>query len=407
MPSAEIITIGTEILLGEILDSNARYLARQLRDLGIDLYRKTTVGDNTQRIAQAIQQALERCEIIITTGGLGPTVDDPTREAVASALDIPSEFRPELWEQIQNRFKRYGRQPTENNKRQAYIPQGARPVENPVGTAPAFIVEKEISKRSSGELRSQVIISLPGVPSEMEYLLENAILPYLREHYQLSGIIKTRLLHTAGVGESLIDERIGDLETLSNPTVGLAAHSGQVDVRITAKAGSEAEADQMIQTIEQELRNRLGDWIYGVDQETLEEVALRALHSRGWTLAVVEFNSAVGLVNRLSPPQAAKLGSLAQVFKGGEVAIPLAEAAGLAAQVAACRLSRQVDVCLGIAIFPAGEKQDVALAWVTPEGAQETLRPYGGPPEYAPRWAIHHALDILRKMAALGATHFS
>ena len=205
-----------------------------------------------------------------------------------------------------------------------------------------------------------MIISLPGVPSEMEYLLENAILPYLRQHYQLTGIIKARLIHTAGVGESLIDERIGDLETLSNPTVGLAAHSGQVDVRITAKADSEAKPTQMIQTIEQELRNRLGDWIYGVDQETLEEAALRALQSRGWTLAVVEFNSAVGLVNRLSSPQAAKLGLLAQVFKGGEVAIPLTSAADMAAQVAACRLSRQVDVCLGVAIFPSGEKQDVA-----------------------------------------------
>lgn len=394
MPSAEIITIGTEILLGEILDSNARYLARQLRDAGIDLYRKTTVGDNAGRIAQAIQQALERCEIIITTGGLGPTVDDPTREAIALALDVPTEFKPELWEQIQSRFKRYGRQPTENNRRQAYIPQGALPIENPVGTAPAFIVEK-----GTGELRSQVIVALPGVPSEMEYLFENAILPYLRQHYSLSGIIKARLIHTAGVGESLIDERIGDLETLSNPTVGLAAHSGQVDVRITAKAGSEARADEMIQAIELDLRNRLGDWIYGVDQETLEEVALRALQSRGWTLAVIEFKTPVGLISRLSSPQVAMLGALAQVFKGGQVAIPLAEAGEMAPVVSACRLSRQVDVCLGLAIFPAGEKQDVALAWVTPHGAQETVRPYGGPPEYAPRWAIHHALDILRKLA--------
>jgi competence/damage-inducible protein CinA-like protein len=394
MPSAEIITIGTEILLGEILDTNARYLARKLRDAGIDLYRKTTVGDNASRIAQALQQALERCEIIITTGGLGPTVDDPTREAIAAALDLPTEFRPELWEQIQSRFQRYGRQPTENNKRQAYIPKGALPVENPVGTAPAFIVE-----RNAGVLRSQVIISLPGVPSEMEYLLENAILPYLRRHYHLSGIIKSRLIHTAGVGESLIDERIGDLETLSNPTVGLAAHSGQVDVRITAKADSEAQADQMIQVIELDLRQRLGDWIYGVDQETLEEAALRALHSRGWSLAVVEFKSALGLVNRLSASSLAKLGALAQVFKGGEVIIPLDSAADMPAQVAACRLSRQVDVCLGVAIFPGAEKQEVALAWITPDEAQQALRPYGGPPEYAPRWAIHHALDILRKMA--------
>jgi nicotinamide-nucleotide amidase len=162
MPTAEIITIGTEILLGEILDTNAQYLARALRDAGVDLYRKTTVGDNTRRIAQAIQQAQERCDIVITTGGLGPTVDDPTREAVALAVGVETEFRPELWEQIESRFRRFNRQPTENNKRQAYVPRGALAVENPVGTAPAFIVE-------NGE---QAIISLPGVPSEMKYLTQ-------------------------------------------------------------------------------------------------------------------------------------------------------------------------------------------------------------------------------------------
>src|SRR5512139_3185819 len=125
MPSAEIITIGTEILLGEIVDTNARYIARKFRDAGIDLYRKTTVGDNATRIAQAIRQAMERCEIILTTGGLGPTVDDPTREAVALALGVETEFRPELWDQIQARFRRYSRLPTDNNKRQAYVPLGA------------------------------------------------------------------------------------------------------------------------------------------------------------------------------------------------------------------------------------------------------------------------------------------
>src|SRR5512133_2805341 len=154
MPSAEIITIGTEILLGEIVDTNARYIARQLRDAGIDLYRKTTVGDNAQRIAQALQQALERCDIVLTTGGLGPTVDDPTREAVALAVGVETEYTPDLWNQIEARFRRYGRLPTENNKPQAYIPKGAIVIENPVGTAPAFIIEIE----------GKSIISLPGVP---------------------------------------------------------------------------------------------------------------------------------------------------------------------------------------------------------------------------------------------------
>ena len=195
MPSAEIITIGTELLLGEIVDTNATFLARSLRDVGIDLFKITTVGDNVKRIAQAIQLSLEKCDIVITTGGLGPTVDDPTREAVALAVGVKSEFHPELWEQIQTRFTRLGRMPTENNRRQAYIPEGAIAIENPVGTAPIFILE----------YHSHVIISLPGVPSEMEYLLQHNIIPYLQQHYSLQAVIKTRVLHTVGVGESQID----------------------------------------------------------------------------------------------------------------------------------------------------------------------------------------------------------
>ncbi|HIE25064.1 MAG TPA: competence/damage-inducible protein A, partial [Anaerolineales bacterium] len=141
MPSAEIITIGTEILLGEIVDTNTRYLARSLRDLGIDLYRTVTIGDNAERIAETIRESMQRTEIIITTGGLGPTIDDPTRDAIALAVGVKTEFRSELWAQIKKRVSLYGRTPTENQKRQAYVPQGAIALENPVGTAPCFIIE--------------------------------------------------------------------------------------------------------------------------------------------------------------------------------------------------------------------------------------------------------------------------
>jgi len=380
MPSAEIITIGTEILLGEIVDTNAQYLALALRDAGIDLYRKTTVGDNPQRIAQAIQQSLERCQVILTTGGLGPTVDDPTREAVALAMGVETEYHPELWEQIQARFQRFNRLPTENNRRQAYIPCGAIAVENPVGTAPAFIVE-------SGD---HAIIALPGVPREMEYLMQNAILPYLRQRYQLKGIIKTRVLHTAGVGESQIDDLIGDLEALSNPTVGLAAHSGQVDVRITVKADSEADANNLIRPIEQALRQRLGDWIYGTDQETLEDVALRAVSSKDWTLVAVEAGLNGNLIRRLA--------ATSGPFLGGEMLTATASIDELQAFTEAYRQSRQADVALGVAVLPAGDKQEVLLVLVTPERAQQFTRPYGGPPGYAPRWALHHSLDLIRHL---------
>ncbi len=380
MPTAEIITIGTEILLGEIIDTNARFIARSLRDAGIDLYRKTSVGDNTRRIAQAVQQAMERCNIIITTGGLGPTVDDPTREAIALAMGVEVEYRPELWEQIQARFRRFGRLPTENNKRQAYVPQGALAVENPVGTAPAFIIETE----------KHAILSLPGVPREMEYLMKKAVLPYLQQRYNLKGIIKARVLHTAGAGESQIDDLIGDLERLSNPTVGLAAHSGQVDVRITAKAELEARADEMILGIEEEIRKRLGKWIYGADEETLEQIALEKLKEKGWNLAVVVAGVGGELIQRLASQNGP--------FVGGEILSQSPGKEDLLGITEDYRVRSGADVGLGVAIFPGEEMQNVSLALITPQGKFEFLRPYGGPPEYAPRWALHHSLDLIRNL---------
>jgi competence/damage-inducible protein CinA-like protein len=380
MPSAEIITIGTEILLGEIVDTNANYLARALRDAGVDLYRKTTVGDNARRIAQVIQEALERSDIIVTTGGLGPTVDDPTREAVALAVGMETEFRQELWEQIQARFRRFGREPTENNKRQAYIPVGSIAVENPVGTAPSFIVETD----------SKVIFSLPGVPREMEYLVQHALLPYLKKRYKLKGVIKSRVLHTAGAGESQIDDLIGDLERLANPTVGLAAHSGQVDVRITVKANSPEQANELIGEVETTIRRRLGDWIYGADEETLEEAAMEAMQRRGWSLTVVEAGLGGELIRRLA--------GVSGSFRGGEVLPAAPTQKELLAIVDAYRQEHRAEVGLGVTIYPGAEKQEIILVLVTPDGSQQYARPYGGPPKNAPRWALHHSLDLIRKL---------
>ena len=380
MPSAEIITIGTELLLGEIVDTNARFLAISLRDAGIDLYRKTTVGDNAKRIAHAIQQSLERYDIVITTGGLGPTVDDPTREAVAVAVGVNLEFRPELWEQLKARFQRLGRIPTENNRRQAYIPEGATAIENPVGTAPIFILE----------YRSHVIISLPGVPSEMKYLVEHAVIPFLRQHYDLHGIIKSRVLHTVGVGESQIDDLIGDLEALSNPTVGLAAHSGQVDVRITVKAESEDASDKLIEPIENTLRERLGDCIYGVDQETLEEIALRSIASNKWTLTVIEAGLGGNLIR--------KLAAIKGPFLSGQLLTELPSADELVKLADAYRRSQHADVGLGVAIHPSIKTHEVLLVLITPQKLQQFKRLYGGPPEYAPIWAFNQSLDIIRRI---------
>jgi len=199
MPSAELITIGTELLLGEIQDTNTRHLAKIIKDINIDLFRITMIGDNAVRIADLVKEALNRSDIIITTGGLGPTVDDPTRDAMALAFDTKTEFHPELWQEIEQRFLRRGMIPTENNRRQAFLPIGAEVIHNPVGTAPAFYMQKG----------NKIIICLPGVPKEMETLTEIAVLPLLKQLYQLQGIIKPRVIHLAGIGESVVDAAIG------------------------------------------------------------------------------------------------------------------------------------------------------------------------------------------------------
>jgi nicotinamide-nucleotide amidase len=274
--NAEIITIGTELLLGEIVDTNSAYMSRELRNIGVNIYYRTTVGDNVERIANAVRIALSRADVVITTGGLGPTVDDMTRQAVAAATDRELEFRPELFEQIRTYFAQIGAAMSDNNRVQAYIPAGSIPIYNRTGTAPCFVVE-------TGQ---GTVISLPGVPREMKDILAVSVIPYLRERTGGVGIIKARVLRTAGIGESQIDARIGDLETWSNPTVGLAAHTGQTDIRITARADSEAEADALIAQAEAIIRERVGEHIYGVDKDLLEDAFLKVLRDRGLKLAV-------------------------------------------------------------------------------------------------------------------------
>ncbi|MBE3066717.1 MAG: competence/damage-inducible protein A [Chloroflexi bacterium] len=391
MPTAEIIVIGTELLLGETADTNTRFIARVLRGLGIDLFRVQTIGDNAGRIAETVRQALERADIVITTGGLGPTVDDPTRQAIADSVGAALEFHPELWEQIAARIARYGRTPTGNQKRQAFIPKDAIVIENPVGTAPAFIVE--VSPLPTGEgsgVRAGVIISLPGVPREMETLLTEAVVPYLQKHFDLHAVLKIRTLHVSGLGEGMIDDQIGDLETLANPTVGLTAHSGVVDIRIAAKAETEAEAERMIATVEQDLRTRLGENIFGTNEDTLETVALNTVARRGWTLACLEVNLEGALRTRF-----ARTGHPA--YRGGSS--PQVRPEALAAETESIRKQFEASTALGVAYSQDDEKQDVYILLITPLGEAERHLTYGGHPGNARRWAVNMALDWLRRSA--------
>jgi nicotinamide-nucleotide amidase len=376
---AEIITIGTELLLGEIVDTNTRTIARALRDIGLDLYRTATVGDNLQRIAQVVKESVGRARVVITTGGLGPTVDDPTREAIALAVDVPLEYRPELWDEISTRIAHFGSTPSENSRRMAYIPQGAIPISNPVGTAPAFIVETENS----------AIISLPGVPAELSILLETEVVPYLVSRLGLEGVIKARILRTAGIGESYLDELIADLELLSNPTVGLAAHPGRVDIRITAKGKDEEEVYDKITEIEKTIRERVGNVIYGTDDETLEGVVANLLDQKGYKLISVECGTS-GVLSR-------SFTGRYTAFEGGKFLPEIENMDAMEELLRSSLMELKADIGIGILLRPEADHTIIDLAMLYRGEFSTSSRTYGGAPNNAPLWAASQSLAWLRK----------
>ncbi len=279
MPNAEIAAIGSELLLGQIVDTNSAWMAQRLTALGVNLFFKTVVGDNPGRMREVITRAWERSDVVITSGGLGPTQDDLTREVIAEVAGRELVLDPRLLEEVRERFRRRGQVMTPNNERQAYIPAGAIPISNPNGTAPSFAFEDPRG----------VILALPGVPFELKWLFENEVEPYLRRRFNLAETITYRVLKIVGVGESTVDDRIGHLiASSSNPTVGVLAHPGQVDVRIAAKAASKDEAMQIIAPVEAEVRRLLGHHIFALDNETMEDVIGELLREKNKSIAVYE-----------------------------------------------------------------------------------------------------------------------
>ncbi|MEM5775377.1 MAG: molybdopterin-binding protein, partial [Anaerolineaceae bacterium] len=358
-------------------------LALFLRENGISLYRVTLVGDNLDRIAAAIREALARVDLVITSGGLGPTVDDPTREAVAKAVEVSTVFIPELWEQIQNRFQRFNRKATDNNRKQAYIPEGAIPVENRVGTAPAFIME-------TGENGQKAVISLPGVPKELQYLLENKIKPYLRQKFPDLETIKALVLHASGVGESQVDEWISDLETRTNPTVGLLAKNGQVDIRITARARSEREADAMIAELADEIYRRMGRFIYGKDGDTQDQIIQELLSRAQWKALARPVWMGKAFTDRLTAIGISVLedSQMERLFEN------LFEDESGAEGVQA---PGRFDVLFETKLTPGPEQQHLRLRIKTPNLRDQEERSYGGPAQSKEEWAANSALDFLRR----------
>lgn len=287
--NAEIVTTGTEILLGEIVDTNAAWIAQQLRDAGVNLFYKTTVGDNLTRIRGVIELCMSRSDVVICSGGLGPTVDDMTRHAIAEATGCPLQMHEASRRKLEERFVRFGVQMTGNNYVQAMIPEGAIVIENPVGTAPGFIVETEKS----------TVIAVPGVPREMKALMTETVLPYLRQRGG-EGVIRRRVLRTIGIGESMIDSLLHDLLLQSNPTVGLAAHTGQVDVRIAARGTTADEVEAMLDALEAEVRKQIGQYIYSnVPGESYETMIVQRLQAAAVSLTISENNTQGTVASRM------------------------------------------------------------------------------------------------------------
>ncbi len=276
---AEIISIGTEILLGQILNTNQEWLSRRLAALGIDVYYHSTVGDNPQRLIQAIRQGLERSDIVITTGGLGPTVDDITLEAIARALSKKLVFDQKILKQIRAHFGRQCIGMPRENIRQAHVPKGAIILKNEVGTAPGFIVEDDL----------KIFIALPGPPRELNPMFEYCAVPYLKKKTKFPFTIKTRTINITGLPESVVDSKVKDILQSPPPlTVGIFSHPSLIELKITAKAKNEKEAKILIDKMDKKITARLKDYIFGRDNQTLEEAVGRLLtHSRK-TLAIAE-----------------------------------------------------------------------------------------------------------------------
>jgi nicotinamide-nucleotide amidase len=391
--NAEILSIGSELLLGQVVDTNAASIAKQLANIGVDLFHKVTVGDNLARVAEAVRTALGRSTVVITTGGVGPTADDVTREAVAEATGRDLVFVPELMDQIEAFFRSRGFPISPSNRKQAFIPRNAIPLANPVGTAPCFIVE----------VGDRAVVSLPGVPREMEHLLATRVIPYLRERYRLTGVIATRVLRTCGMGESRVGEILGDYMAQGvNPTVGTMAHLGQVDVRIAAKAVHADAAWALIAPVEAEIRRRLGDLVFGVDGETLEEVVGAGLAARGWRLALLEAGTG-GLVAERLTAVPALVERVDAVVTGnpGRVGDPALATPSSSAD-AARAIRRWAGAEVGVAVVmgpPRGDAGVYPTQLGAVAGGVELTREhrFGGDLRQARVRACVMALDLLRR----------
>ncbi|HZT95916.1 MAG TPA: CinA family nicotinamide mononucleotide deamidase-related protein, partial [Chloroflexota bacterium] len=275
--NAEILSIGTELLLGEILDGNAAYLASELADIGVNVYWISQVGDNPERLREVFRRALDRSQLVLSTGGLGPTDDDQTREAIAAVLREEPRVDPELEQELRRRFQRMGREMPERNLKQAWLIPSAESLPNPLGTAPGWWVT------APGD---RFIACMPGVPTEMRSMWTDQVRGRVEERSQSSFLSET--LRTFGAGESAIEQQLGDLVKSANPSVATYAKQDGVYVRVAASAGSREEAKQLLQPVLDDVRSRLGDNVFSSNNDSLASVVGALLRDRNASVATAE-----------------------------------------------------------------------------------------------------------------------
>ena len=274
---AEIITVGTEILLGDILNTNTHYLSNELANMGIDIYYQTTVGDNEERLLNQLNDSLKRSDLIILTGGLGPTQDDITKEVCAKYLNLQMELHKESWDKIVEIYDKMKRIPTENNRKQAYFPVDSTILPNKYGTAPGCIMQKG----------NKTIIVMPGPPKEMQPMFDNYVKPFLLKDN--SYVLKSKVLRIIGVGESKIENDLLDLiDKQTNPTIATYAKDGECTVRITAKSKNIEEVEDLILPVYKEIKNRFKEKVYGEDETTIEDEVAKLLVNNNLKIAVAE-----------------------------------------------------------------------------------------------------------------------
>ncbi len=320
----DVLCIGTELLLGNILNGNARWLAEELASLGIPHYRQVVVGDNRDRLIAAVRAAAGTCRVLVTTGGLGPTPDDLTTEAIASAFAAPLVEHPLLWEDIRTKIAARGRVASVSNRKQALLPEGAAVLPNPMGTAPGMIWSPAPEGLGFPIQPGFTILTFPGVPAELRAMWAATAVPWLRQAGLVQGVFASRLLRFWGVAESSLAEEVADLLALENPTVAPYAGLGEVKLRITARASDAGQATGLLAPVEQELRARTGLRCYGRDDESLASVVLEKLRQRGDSLAVAESCTGGGIGAALAAVPGAS-----DVFLGGVIAYANALKQGL------------------------------------------------------------------------------